>query len=394
MAEASDCCTRLSDSRWYCPYPGSALSVTTRIESTSAPGAPQVIPLPPPRRPCAPQPALVDGVFTPVRSGPVTTEPVRSETSGSTPLSITATTIPCPLVTCQAVGALIASRTHIWALRTSSALAGPAPVTAAPAPIASAAQHAAEARARRDIPLNMPASPSWRSGATRRGRRRAAPGPDQVPDPVLHAEHLVAGVGVGGLLDPAPAVRIADSRHDQVGTRAADRGQLPLRVAELRGQGMREWDGHDPGRQPGIMAGPRQCAQGRARRSRSGQHHDPYGDSPGPRRVLVCRPEHGQAAVPGQHVRDCGISSGRARCLPGNPDPVRGKTDPGAITWPEAGQLVRDRRREDLACGPGSPPLADLPRGDLVLLLRGEPAGQQLHHDPGSRGGQPCQPKH
>ena len=95
------------------------------------------------------------------------TEPVRSDTSGSTPLSITATTTPRPSVTCQAVGALTASRTHICALRTSSALAGLATATAALAPMASAAQQAAaETRAWRAAPLTIPASASRRASAS------------------------------------------------------------------------------------------------------------------------------------------------------------------------------------------------------------------------------------
>ena len=59
------------------------------------------------------------------------TEPARSDTSGLTPLSITATVVPCPLVTDQADGALTASSTHICASRTVSAPAGAA--AAAPA---------------------------------------------------------------------------------------------------------------------------------------------------------------------------------------------------------------------------------------------------------------------
>src|SRR5215472_13551088 len=74
-----------------------------------------------------PQLGLDSGVPTPVRSGPVVTDPVRSDTPGFTPLSITATVTPRPLVACHAAGALIAFRTHVSALRTVSARAGGAP---------------------------------------------------------------------------------------------------------------------------------------------------------------------------------------------------------------------------------------------------------------------------
>ena len=66
--------------------------------------------------PCTPQFGLARGVRTPVRSGPVITEPARSDTSGLTPLSMTATVAPWPWVTGHAWGALTASSTHIWAL--------------------------------------------------------------------------------------------------------------------------------------------------------------------------------------------------------------------------------------------------------------------------------------
>jgi hypothetical protein len=142
------------------------LSVTTRIESTFDIGATPMTPLPPPAWPCpeiseaihvpwTPQPALLGGVATPAKSGPAMTEPVRSDTAGSTPLSITATTIPRPSVARQAVGALIAFRTHICALRTSSALAGLATATVAPAPIASAAQQTADTRTQRRASLSI-----------------------------------------------------------------------------------------------------------------------------------------------------------------------------------------------------------------------------------------------
>src|SRR5713226_6555030 len=143
MASARDCWTRLSDSFWYFAYPGSCLSVTTRIDSTFDLGATPMIPLPPPawpwpamseaiQVPWVPQYGSDGEVLTPVRSGPVSTEPARSDTLGLTPLSITATVTPCPSVTDQAVGAPSSSRTHIWALRTSSAAAGPAVTAAKP----------------------------------------------------------------------------------------------------------------------------------------------------------------------------------------------------------------------------------------------------------------------
>ena len=44
--------------------------------------------------PCWPQSGLLGGVLTPVRSGPLSTEPSRSETPGATPLSSTATVTP------------------------------------------------------------------------------------------------------------------------------------------------------------------------------------------------------------------------------------------------------------------------------------------------------------
>ena len=46
--------------------------------------------------PCTPQFAFVGGVFTPEKSRPVVTEPVRSETCPFTPLSIKATVTPDP----------------------------------------------------------------------------------------------------------------------------------------------------------------------------------------------------------------------------------------------------------------------------------------------------------
>ena len=78
----------------------------TRIDSTRARGATPMIPLPSPppwpcpaisdaiQVPCMPHSELDAGVCTPVRSGPVVTDPLRSETSGFTPLSITATVTP------------------------------------------------------------------------------------------------------------------------------------------------------------------------------------------------------------------------------------------------------------------------------------------------------------
>src|SRR5690348_13397609 len=62
--------------------------------------------------PCAPQFWLLGDVCTPVKSGPVVTEPVRSDTEGSTPLSITATVTPLPCVTCQADETSSADSTH------------------------------------------------------------------------------------------------------------------------------------------------------------------------------------------------------------------------------------------------------------------------------------------
>ena len=129
------------------------------MDSTLDSGATPTMPLPPPscpcpaiseaiQVPCTPQLGLPGGVCTPVRSGPVLTEPARSGTSGLTPLSITATVAPCPLVTDQAEGALIASSTHIWASRTVSAPAGRA--AAAPAAI-SRASMSSPAAARRGI---------------------------------------------------------------------------------------------------------------------------------------------------------------------------------------------------------------------------------------------------
>ena len=95
-----------------------------------------MIPLPPPswpwpaiseaiQVPCMPQFGLSGEVCTPVRSGPGRTEPARSGTSGSTPLSITATVTPAPWLTGHAAATLIASRTHCCLSRTMSARAAP-----------------------------------------------------------------------------------------------------------------------------------------------------------------------------------------------------------------------------------------------------------------------------
>ena len=46
--------------------------------------------------PCTPQSTLLGGVFTPEKSRPVVTEPLRSGTWPFTPLSIKATVTPDP----------------------------------------------------------------------------------------------------------------------------------------------------------------------------------------------------------------------------------------------------------------------------------------------------------
>ncbi len=116
--------------------------------------------------PCTPQAGLVGGVATPVRSGPVSTEPARSETSGLTPLSMTATTTPLPCVTLQAGCTLSSFRTHISVLRTASALAGAAGTTAAAEKRHS--RQADNSRDRRDGPGQHPGAPGHTGVAGRR----------------------------------------------------------------------------------------------------------------------------------------------------------------------------------------------------------------------------------
>ena len=71
--------------------------------------------------PCSPQCGLPDGVLSPVRSGPVITEPVRSLTSGFTPLSMTATVTPSPEAFIHAAGTSSMLSTHCWLSLTWSA---------------------------------------------------------------------------------------------------------------------------------------------------------------------------------------------------------------------------------------------------------------------------------
>ncbi len=158
----------------------------TRMDSTRARGATPRIPLSSPlpwpwpaiseaiQVPCTPQSGLLDGVPTPVRSGPVITDPARSGTPGATPLSITATITPWPRVRCQAAGALTAFSTHCWAVRTLSALAGIAPmiirVTAA-----AVSEHRARSRRRaRSRVVRAVSIPAPRGSAARPAGRRAA----------------------------------------------------------------------------------------------------------------------------------------------------------------------------------------------------------------------------
>src|SRR5258708_40319889 len=118
-------------------------------------------------------------------SGPPVTDPARSDTSGFTPLSITATVTPCPWLTCHAAGALIASRTHIWASRTLSARAGPASMVTARAAATAAAS----------TPARRPA---------RASRRGAAP-------PGLRSEERAAREGS---VTKAPRRRAGDTAHE------------------------------------------------------------------------------------------------------------------------------------------------------------------------------------
>src|ERR1700683_4849759 len=73
------------------------------------------------------------------------TDPVRSLTSGFTPLSITATVTPAPSVSSQADSTFIMSRTHCWlSLMVSAEAAGGAATDTAPP---RAAQHSTAAAA-------------------------------------------------------------------------------------------------------------------------------------------------------------------------------------------------------------------------------------------------------
>jgi hypothetical protein len=98
------------------------------------------------------------GSIPAVSSGPVVTEPVRSGTEPSTPVSSTATVTPFPRVTGQAWGALIATSCGCSAdrmLRTS--MAGPelAGVAARPGRVSSPAV-ASRARAIRPVSTTTP----------------------------------------------------------------------------------------------------------------------------------------------------------------------------------------------------------------------------------------------
>src|SRR4029077_18067666 len=64
--------------------------------------------------PCSPQCGLLDGGRSPVRSGPVVTELVRSLTFGFTPLSMTATVTPSPEAFIHAAGTSSMLSTHCW----------------------------------------------------------------------------------------------------------------------------------------------------------------------------------------------------------------------------------------------------------------------------------------
>src|SRR6266516_4814638 len=79
--------------------------------------------------PWTPQEVSDCRVVTPETSGPLMTEPARSDTDGETPLSMTATITCWPWVIGQAAGACTMSRTHISWSRTASALAGLAGIT-------------------------------------------------------------------------------------------------------------------------------------------------------------------------------------------------------------------------------------------------------------------------
>src|ERR1700744_1358809 len=72
--------------------------------------------------PCWPQLELFGEVFNPGKLGPwVTVSPDRSDTSGYTPLSITATVTPLPSVTCHAGSTSVMLKTHCCESRTASA---------------------------------------------------------------------------------------------------------------------------------------------------------------------------------------------------------------------------------------------------------------------------------
>src|SRR5215469_5180254 len=117
--------------------------------------------------PWTPQEALDGGVSTPDRSGPLMTEPARSDTEELTPLSMTATVTPRPWVTAQADGAWIMFSTHISWSRTASALAGIAVTAHSPAAASATPTNLAAIRARRAGRPSTLALPGRRAAAGR-----------------------------------------------------------------------------------------------------------------------------------------------------------------------------------------------------------------------------------
>src|SRR5260370_37374200 len=151
---------------------GSPRSGITRIDRICDLGAMPMTRLPPPswpcpaigdasQVPCTPQSGLDGLVVTPVSSGPVTTDLVRSLTYGFTPLSITATVTPPPSVSNHAACTSSRSRTHCsLSLMLSAATEpedrAPACSTAAPAvPGSTAGETTHHAAARASLRLHL-----------------------------------------------------------------------------------------------------------------------------------------------------------------------------------------------------------------------------------------------
>ena len=231
--------------------------------------------------------------------------------------------------------------------------------------------------------LSMPDCPGSAAPAA---RRRAAS--RSRPRALHEAEHLGLVVSVSRSAEPRPAVGVADGGQHQVRARG---GRSRTASAPGHRSGAARCGGTTRrGRRP--TAGRRQRSGRAAGRPRPGQHRDADGHREGLGGVFVGRPEHGQAAVLGEHPPGRGPVASPAGGLRRDADPLRVSASDGPP--PGRGRAAStDGRGKICPAGQVSPALADLPGHDLLPLRRAEAARQELdasrprgHDQPGQPG--------